>query len=123
MFLAGYGLLLVVYLAAARARGGRRASAVCIALFGAYYAATEGVLMAIASALLPAELRGTGLGLLVTATSLARVLGTIGFGALWASSGPRPRSSCSRQVAVLLAAAALSFLYLRKDRDVGPARA
>jgi dipeptide/tripeptide permease len=48
-----------------------------------YYAATEGVLMALASSVLPEELRGSGLALLVTATSVARLLASVAFGALW----------------------------------------
>jgi hypothetical protein len=39
--------------------------------------------MAAASAVLPASLRGSGLALLVTATSLARLLASLAFGALW----------------------------------------
>ena len=39
--------------------------------------------MAIASGRLPESLRATGLGVLVTATSLGRLLGALVFGALW----------------------------------------
>ena len=45
-----------------------------LGLLGAYYAATDGVLMALASAVVPDELRASGLALLVTATSIARLL-------------------------------------------------
>ena len=55
-----------------------------LALFGAYYAATDGVLMALGSAVVPIELRASGLGLLVTATSIARLFASVLFGALWA---------------------------------------
>ena len=47
-----------------------------------YYAATDGVLMALASATLP-PLRGSGLALLVTATSLGRLFASILFGTIW----------------------------------------
>ena len=54
-----------------------------LVLVGAYYAATDGVLMALASSTVPAHLRGSGLALLVTATSLAKLVASIAFGALW----------------------------------------
>jgi hypothetical protein len=52
-------------------------------LFGAYYAATDGVLMALASIVLPEDLRTSGLALLTTATGLSRLLSSILFGLLW----------------------------------------
>jgi hypothetical protein len=58
-----------------------------LAVFGAYYAATEGVLMALGSAALSPSLRGSGLALIVTATSLARLAASIVFGALWTFAG------------------------------------
>jgi hypothetical protein len=52
---------------------------------GAYYAATDGVLSAMASAVLPRADRGSGLGLLATATSLGRLGASLAFGWIWAS--------------------------------------
>ena len=54
-----------------------------LVLLGLYYAATDGVLMALASATLPPSLRGSGLALLVTSTSLGRLMASILFGMLW----------------------------------------
>ncbi len=54
-----------------------------LVLLGAYYAMTDGVLQALASSLVPDELRGTGLGLLSTATGLARLVASIVFGLTW----------------------------------------
>jgi MFS family permease len=59
----------------------------CILLFGTYYAATDGVLMALASPLLPEETRGSGLALVTTGTTLARLFGSLAFGALWTLAG------------------------------------
>jgi MFS family permease len=59
------------------------AAALVLLMFGGYYAATDGVLMALGSALLPESLRGTGLGLLTTATSSARLVSSVLFGAVW----------------------------------------
>jgi MFS family permease len=55
---------------------------------GLYYAATDGVLAALASAILPEEWRTTGLAILTTGTSLARLIASLGYGALWTYLGP-----------------------------------
>ena len=54
-----------------------------LGLLGAYYACTDGVLMALASRFLPAELRATGFAVLTTATAIARLVASILFGAIW----------------------------------------
>jgi MFS family permease len=89
VFVLGYLLLLVVYGALVMPGLGAVASVVVIVAFGAYYAATDGVLAALASALLPVEARASGLSTLVTATSLARLVASLAFGALWALIGVR----------------------------------
>jgi MFS family permease len=84
VFLGGYALLLLAYVSLLLPVDlGWPALLVYLFLFGVYYAATDGVLMALASAVLPEELRGSGLAVLVTATSGARLLASIAFGALW----------------------------------------
>jgi hypothetical protein len=54
---------------------------------GLYYAATEGVLMALGAALLPEQIRTSGLALLTTALAVARLGGSIAFGLLWTRFG------------------------------------
>lgn len=54
-----------------------------LALFGAYYAATDGVLAALTSALLPPELRSSGLALIATAVAAGRLIAALVFGGLW----------------------------------------
>lgn len=83
VFVVGYGLLLLLYVLLLLPSAGSLELVVYLLLFGAYYAATDGVLMAAASAVLPTSLRGSGLALLVTATSLARLLASLVFGAAW----------------------------------------
>ena len=82
-------VLLVVYAALMIPGLGLAASAVVIVAFGVYYAATDGVLAALASALLPAEVRATGLSLVVTVTSIARLVASVLFGAVWMLIGVR----------------------------------
>lgn len=87
VFLAGYALLLPVYATLLLPAAGLLPVGVALLLFGGYYAATDGVLMALASALLPPDLRGSGLALITTATNLTRLLASVLFGALWAWRG------------------------------------
>jgi MFS family permease len=59
-----------------------------LGLLGAYYAATDGVLMALVSAVVPADLRTSGLALVTTMTVGARFAAALLFGLLWSASGP-----------------------------------
>jgi MFS family permease len=87
VFVGGYMLLLVVYASLLLPWLGAAQVVVSLGLLGAYYAATDGVLMALGSAFLPEELRTSGLALLTTATSLARLAASILFGLLWTWRG------------------------------------
>jgi MFS family permease len=83
VFLGGYALLLLLYLSLLLPVFGTAQLLLLLAVLGLYYAATDGVLMALASAVLPAELRASGLALIVAATSTSRLVASIVFGALW----------------------------------------
>ena len=83
VFVGGYVLLLLVYTSLLVPTKGIAVLLLYLVLFGAYYAATDGVLMALASAVLPSQLRASGLALLVTTTSIGRLLASVVFGALW----------------------------------------
>jgi len=88
VFLAGHALLLVVYLSLLLpGAGGGLQVVLALVLLGLYYAATDGVLMALAGAALPQEVRASGMALLTTGTSLARLAGSILFGVLWTWGG------------------------------------
>lgn len=84
VFVAGYLPLLVAYALLLVPSFGSGEIVLYLALLGLYYAATDGVLMALASATLPPALRGSGLALVVTAVSLGRLLASILFGTIWA---------------------------------------
>jgi len=83
VFIGGYMLLLFVYGLLLLPSAGWLDVCITLPLCGAYYAATDGVLMAQASAILPAWLRSSGLALLTTTTGLARLLASTLFGLLW----------------------------------------
>ena len=124
IYLAGYGLLLLVYGTLLLPSAGGLQLAACLLLFGAYYATTEGVLMALASTLLAPSLRATGLAVLVTATSLGRLVSAISFGALWALSGADVAlAAFGAGLVVAMALAAAAFLRLRRETDGGLAAA
>ena len=119
VFVAGYVMLLLVYLLLLAPAAGIAQLTGCLLLFGAYYAATDGVLMAIASSLLPERLLGTGLAVLVTATSLARLVSAVVFGALWAWVAPDTAIAVfAGGLAVTVILAALTFARTRRDPDV-----
>ena len=83
VFILGHVALLLVYALLLAPRGGMALPLLAVALLGAYYAATDGVLMALASTVVPAVQRGSGLALVATATSLGRMGAAIGFGFVW----------------------------------------
>jgi MFS family permease len=83
VFLGGYAALLTVYLLLGTAWGGLPALVTVLILYGVFYAATDGVLMALAGPLLPAELRTTGLALIQTGQALAYLVSSVLFGLAW----------------------------------------
>lgn len=86
-FMGGYVLLLGVYALLLVVSIGTVGVIAVLLLLGAYYAATDGVLAAMASVHLPETLRGSGLALIGTATSTARLFASLAFGALWTWAG------------------------------------
>jgi MFS family permease len=103
VLVAGYGVLGLLYsLLIALPGDALWAVAVCLCAFGFFYAATEGVLMAMASTLVPANLRTTGLALIVTVLGLGKLISSIVFGWMWQAHGSG--------TALLMFAAALATL-------------
>ena len=113
MLIGGYTLLLCVYLTLLLPAGGWLLLVLALGLLGTYYAATDGVLMAFGSAIIPDEMRGSGLALLGTVTSLARLFASLIFGLLWTLWGTDAAIVC---FAVALAAAVIvsAILLLRR---------
>jgi MFS family permease len=110
VFLAGYLPLLAAYGLVLGPAGPAAEIVLALVLLGVYYAATDGVLMAFASASLPAHLRGSGLALVATSMSVGRILASIAFGIIWTWSSVETAVAAfavGLAAAVLLAAAAL----------------
>jgi len=117
VFVGGYVLLLCVYSSLLVSSISPFALVLYLAAFGTFYAATDGVVMALASALLPEELRASGMGLLTAVVAASRLFGAVLFGALWTLGGV--------DVAVLafagiLAAAIVMALAVVVRREVAP---
>lgn len=87
VFAGGYLLILGVYIALLRGSFGMAELALYVVLLGAFYAATDGVLMALAGEVLPRELRASGMALLTTGAGLSKLVGSIMFGAMWTWQG------------------------------------
>jgi len=83
VFVAGYAVLALAYATLLVPNTIGFQVIVTLALLGGYYAMTDGVLQALASTMIPAELRASGLGLLATATGLSRLSASIIFGIVW----------------------------------------
>jgi MFS family permease len=85
--LGGHAVLAAAYLVAIQQGTGVAGIVVCLLLLGVFYAATDGVLMALASGLCSPEQRASGMALVTTAMSGARFIASIAFGALWTRYG------------------------------------
>jgi MFS family permease len=119
VLIGGHLALLTAYLAAAVPFGGPAWTIVVLLLLGTFYAATDGVLPALVSHLLPNGIRGSGIAAAQTVVVVARLLSSLGFGVLWASTDRMP---ALLTVAVLLGAAIpAAALLLRgvETRDAG----
>lgn len=111
VFLGGYGMLGLVYLTLLLPGTGAYGAGLGIIALGGYYAATDGVLMAIAGRALPAAHTATGMAVLTTFTSLARFLSSVAFGWFWTARDPAAAVrifAVGLVVSIILAAVALS---------------
>lgn len=98
----GHLLLVAAYLCAAGPVGGLAATLTCLFFLGAFYAATDGVLAALASTLVRTEVRASGIATVQTVVATARFASSLGFGLLWVWLG---RGSAVYAVAAALALA------------------
>ncbi|GIH07719.1 MFS transporter [Rhizocola hellebori] len=100
VLLIGLLSLLSVYLVLLSPMRGVAIVVAVLACLGLFYAATDGVLMALAGPLLPESLRATGLALVQSSQALAYFVSSILFGLAWSYGSQR----------LALAAAALTTL-------------
>ncbi len=102
IFILGHIALLGAYICAALPSTGWTLTIVCLVLLGAFYAATDGILAALASQTTPLETLASGIAAAQTAVAISRLIASVAFGILWYSLG--------RDGAMILAAVALAVL-------------
>ncbi|MEU3513754.1 MFS transporter [Streptomyces sp. NPDC006654] len=114
VFLAGHAALLLAYALLLTSWHGTALPYAVLALHGTFYAATDGVLMAVASDSVPPELRSSGLALVQTGQAGARFVCSLAFGAAWTLWGDRTALLASTGALAVCAAYALT---LRPSRE------
>jgi MFS family permease len=115
----GHFALITVYLAAGAPFTGPVVTVTVLALLGAYYAATDGVLPALVSRLVTAPARGSGIAAAQTVVAVARFASSLAFGSLWIVAGP---AHALLLLGVLLAAAVpVAYRLLRPADAPSPA--
>ena len=83
VFVVGHLALLAAYVVAALPANGAPLTIACLLLLGVFYAATDGILAALASQFTPPEARATGIAAAQTVVALARLIASTTFGLLW----------------------------------------
>jgi MFS family permease len=110
VFIGGHVLLIGCYLVLRTSGSGLLTAVVMLGLLGTYYAATDGVLMAMASAVIPAELRSSGLAWLTTVIVGAKLAASMVFGRLW--QWWTPGTAVSYFIVGMLVALPVAFFIL-----------
>ncbi|MFF0433576.1 MFS transporter [Streptomyces sp. NPDC004327] len=115
VFLAGHAGLLVAYGLLLWAPATPALPYLVLALHGAFYAATDGVLPAAVAAVVPERLRASGIALVGTGQALARFCCSLAFGAVWSTWGDGPALAAA--AAGLACCAAAAGVALRPSGD------
>lgn len=115
-FLAGHVALLGGYVLLLSPADGWALLIGVLLLLGVFYAATDGVLMALATPVLPQGRRAGGMAVLQTGQALARLVAAAGFGAAWTLWGIGPALTCAA-LALTAALAGATALLPRRERQ------
>ncbi|MGJ7442294.1 MFS transporter [Aquipuribacter sp. MA13-6] len=119
VFVAGHVALLLAYLAAAGPLDGPLIGGAALLLLGTYYAATDGVVAALAARLTPTHLRASGIATVQTVVVLARLGSSLVFGLLWTAFGSGP-AVLVMAVGLTLALVPAWFVVRSSDRVETP---
>lgn len=109
VFVGGHIGLLACYFLAAAPFGGLWSTVGCLILLGGFYAATDGVLAALASQLTPPGKLATGIASAQTVVALSRMTASAGFGVLWYAVGA---STAMVAAGALLACAVVAVVFI-----------
>lgn len=113
VMLGGYVALGAVYLLLFGPLGGWALVVVVVVLYGVFYAATDGVLMALAGPLLPERLRTTGIALVQSGQALAYLGSSVLFGLAWQFWGPEAATRLAAAGVALTLATTVALLGRR----------
>ncbi|MEM7095476.1 MAG: MFS transporter [Actinomycetota bacterium] len=113
VFLAGHICLVVLYLLLGFGELGLVVSLLALGLLGGYYAATDGVVAALASRLVHAPVRATGIALITVVIALARMVSAGMFGLLWQTQGRA--EALTVYVIAMVAAIAVGYRCIPSD--------
>jgi MFS family permease len=114
VLLGGYACLATLYLVlAAIEPQGFTGVLVSVTLLGLCYAATEGVLIAMTSAVVSAESRTSGIAVVATAVAVGKLVSSLLFGVIWQASDTR--TALLVFVGMLVVAAVTTFVWLRSS--------
>ncbi|TQL40454.1 sugar phosphate permease [Homoserinimonas aerilata] len=122
IFVIGHVALLAAYVSAALPVAGAPITIACLLLLGVFYAATDGIIAALATQFTPVSARASGIAAAQTVVAVCRFFASTGFGLLWFFAG---RANAVIVVAVALAvvipfAAWLLRQATRRPPDEGP---
>ncbi|WP_246259449.1 MFS transporter [Streptomyces typhae] len=119
-FLAGHVALLAAYALLLLPTDGRPLLVGVLLALGVFYAATDGVLMALATPCLPEGRRASGMAVLQTGQALSRLLAAAGFGAAWTLWGIGAALTCAALALVAALAGAALLLRPTESRTENP---
>ncbi|MEV6243055.1 MFS transporter [Lentzea sp. NPDC051838] len=111
VLIGGHVALLAVYLLLVAPWHGTGWVVLILLLYGGFYAATDGVLMAAVAPLIPESLHGSGMAVVKTAQALAYLGSSVAFGFAWQSWGHVTALWCA--VVAVVVALPVSWRLLR----------
>jgi MFS family permease len=111
VFIIGHLALLAAYVSAALPVTGAFITILCLVLLGTFYAATDGILAALAAQSTPEDARATGIAAAQTVVAVARLIASTGFGLLWYTLG-RENAMFIVAGALALVIPAVAFLFV-----------
>ncbi|MFD9907308.1 MFS transporter [Streptomyces sp. NPDC059063] len=118
-FLAGHGALLAAYALLLLPTGGRALLVGVLLALGVFYAATDGVLMALATPFVPPGQRAAGMAVVQTGQALSRLVAAAGFGAAWTLWGVGAALTCA-VLALTVAIGGAAALLPRRPHPSAP---
>ncbi len=89
MLVLGHVALVAAYACAALPPAGVVSTVTTLLLLGGFYAATDGVIAAVAGRLVGPTVRASGIATAQTVVAIGRLVSSMGFGVLWFTLGPR----------------------------------